>query len=102
LRTIVAVLAALALLGCATAGAPPRSDERFELIRQGMTRDDALRLFGRPDETMRFSLTGNEAWDYLYVDTWGILASYSVTFGSDGRVVSKVSRRLNDGGEHGK
>ena len=51
---------------------------------------------------MRFPLSGNEAWDYLYVDTWGILASYSVTFGSDGRVVSKVSRRLNDGGDHGK
>ena len=96
---------ALTLAACANfapvARNPPLTVEQFAQVQVGMTRDDTLRLLGKPYETMRFPMSGNEAWDYLYQDPWGYMASYGVTFGPDGHVVSKISRRLNDGGDHG-
>ena len=95
----------LALASCAgsalVAPTPPPTVEQFALVQLGMTRDDTLRILGKPYETMRFPLSGNEAWDYLYQDPWGYTASYGVTFGPDGHVASKISRRLTDGGDHG-
>jgi outer membrane protein assembly factor BamE (lipoprotein component of BamABCDE complex) len=102
MKTIATAALALFLSACATSELASRSDDRFALVRQGMTRDDVLRLLGRPDETMRFPLSGNEAWDYRYMDTWGYFASYSVTLGPDSRVLSSLSHRLNDGGDHGQ
>jgi outer membrane protein assembly factor BamE (lipoprotein component of BamABCDE complex) len=102
MKPIHALATILCLAACAGPAGSERNDARFDLIRPGMTRDDAMRLFGRPDETMRFPMTATESWDYLYYDTWGVLASYSVTFGADGRVVTRFSRRLNDGGDHGQ
>ena len=93
---------ALALASCANfapaARNLPPTVEQLAQVQVGMTRDDTLRLLGKPYKTMRFPMSGNEAWDYLYQDPWGYMASYGVTFGPDGRVVSKISRRLNDGG----
>jgi len=45
---------------------------------------------------MQFSLSGNTAWDYRFIDTWGYLAVFSVTFDPNGIVVSKISRRLQE------
>jgi outer membrane protein assembly factor BamE (lipoprotein component of BamABCDE complex) len=105
-RTLVVISACLALAACADFGAALGSakvltDDNFARVDYGMTRDDALRLLGRPDETMRFPLSNSEAWDYRYFDTWGYLASFGVTFDAQGRVSGKISRRLNDGGDHG-
>ena len=72
------------------------NDDTFNGIRPGLTRDDILRRIGPPGETMRFSLSGNTAWDYRFVDTWGYLAVFSVTFNPDGIVMSKISRRLQE------
>ena len=72
------------------------NDDTFNGIRPGLTRDDILRRIGPPGETMRFSLSGNTAWDYHFVDTWGYLAVFSVTFNPDGIVMSKISRRLQE------
>ena len=100
------VLAVLVLAGCAAPGGPlaerpALNDDRLGLVRFGMTRDDTFRLIGAPDEKMEFPLSRAEAWDYLYQDTWGYFASFSVTFGPEGRVVGRISRRLNDGGDYG-
>jgi outer membrane protein assembly factor BamE (lipoprotein component of BamABCDE complex) len=100
------LLAELALAGCVAAGGslarnPALTDDRLAQIRIGMSRDEIRGLIGTPDETMGFPLSGTEAWDYLYQDTWGYLASFSVTFDAEGRVVGRISRRLNDGGDHG-
>lgn len=104
---------ALSLLGaCATspatpyppmgaAAAPVRSDASFARIASGMPESEVAGLLGRPDETMRFPLSNNEAWDYRYYDTWGYMAIFSVTFGPDRRVVSAISNRINSGGDHG-
>lgn len=97
----IAILAlAAALAGCAAPGSV-LTGERLEAMRQGMTRDETLRLLGSPDERMRFPATRTEAWDYHYTDPWGYIALYSVTFGPDGRIVSLLTTRLNDGGDHG-
>ncbi len=105
MKAIFHLAAALTLASCANSALvarnPPLSTEQFDRVQVGMTRDDTLRLLGKPYETMRFPLSGNEAWDYLYQDPWGYMASYGVTFGPDGHVASKISRRLNDGGDHG-
>ena len=72
------------------------NDDTFNGIRPGLTREDILRRIGPPGDTMHFSLSGNTAWDYRFVDTWGYLAVFSVTFDPNGIVVSKISRRLQD------
>jgi outer membrane protein assembly factor BamE (lipoprotein component of BamABCDE complex) len=102
----VAALAGAALIsGCAGGplanGGPPRNDDVFNRIEAGMTRDEVQRLIGLPDETMRFPLSNTVAWDYRYYDTWGYMAVFSVTFSSDGRALSKITTRINDGGDHG-
>ena len=74
----------------------------FNQIRPGMTRDEVLRMIGPPGETMRFPLSGNVGEDYRYRDTWGYLAIFSVTYDASGIVVSKFTRRLNEGRDRGR
>jgi hypothetical protein len=73
---------------------PVLSDGTFNAIQPGMTEDQVLRMIGPPRETMAFPRLGHVAWDYKYQDTWGYQAIFSVTFDRDGRVVSKISQRL--------
>jgi outer membrane protein assembly factor BamE (lipoprotein component of BamABCDE complex) len=105
MKPISFLAVAIALASCANSALvarnPPLTAEQLAQVQVGMTRDDTLRLLGKPYETMRFPMSGNEAWDYPYQDPWGYMASYGVTFGPDGHVVSKISRRLSDGGDHG-
>ena len=103
-KTAVLLGVAAALASCAgsalVAPNPLPTTEQFALVQPGMTKDDTLRILGKPYQAMKFALSGNEAWDYIYHDPWGYTASYGVTFGPDGRVASKISVRL-DGGDHG-
>lgn len=93
---------ALVLGGCAALdGTKALSDADVAGVRQGMTRADTQRLLGRPMETMAFPRSRTESWDYQLQDTWGYLTLFSVIFGPDGTVVGTVSRRINDGGDHG-
>ena len=98
-------LAACALLlgGCAgmLAAHPVHTDAQFALIQRGMAKDEVLRALGPPDETMKFPGTRTDSLDYIYWDTWGYMCRYSVTFDESGHVVSTISARLNDGGNHG-
>lgn len=92
---------ALALAGCAGGpfrGVPDRSDALFSRIAAGMAQDEVLRDFGRPDETMAFPMSHTHAWTYVYRDTWGFAAEYSVTFDSGDRVVAMLSKRIGYGG----
>ncbi len=60
-------------------------DERvFATLTPGMTRDEVLRLIGRPAERERLSWLGREAWSYRYPTydcQW-----FSITFDADGRL----------------
>ena len=96
---LATLVAAAALAACA-AGPAPRTDDIFGRIDPGMSREQVTRLIGPPDETMKFPLSRSEAWDYRYQDAWGYMAIFSVTFGPDGLSASKISRRVNDGGDH--
>ena len=73
---------------------PVLNDGTFNAIRPGLTKEDILRMIGPPRDTMAFPRLGHEAWDYKYTDTWGYPAIFSVTFDSDGRVVSKITQRI--------
>ena len=105
-RPLAAAAVALALLlaACASgplaARGPHRTDDLFARIRPGMTTEEVRAMAGPPDETMPFPLSRTYAWDYQYIDTWGYLAVFSVTFDAQGRAVSKISRRINDGADH--
>src|SRR5471030_1876163 len=94
MKSMISLAVALALASCADLAQvgpkPPPTTEQFALVQVGMTKDDTLRLLGKPFETMKFPMSGNEAWDYRYQDPWGYMAMYGVTFGPDGHVVSKI------------
>ena len=100
------VLTALLAAGCASIYTPIhdplRTDGNFRGIRPGMTEAEVIGLVGKPDDTMRFGLSGNVAWAYDYYDLWGYMAEYSVTFGPDHRVLSKYSRRYTGGDQSGR
>ena len=70
------------------------NDDVFNRVQPGIGREDVMRLIGPPGQRMAFPLSGNDAWDYRYVDSWGYIAVFSVTFNHDGIVVSKISQRV--------
>jgi hypothetical protein len=99
---LVIVMFAFVLGGCTALGdGRTPTDAQLASVQVGMSRAETLALLGKPYETMRFPRTGNESLDYQYFDPWGYLTLYSVILGPNGTVVSKTSRRLNDGGDHG-
>ncbi|MGZ5036351.1 MAG: outer membrane protein assembly factor BamE domain-containing protein [Usitatibacter sp.] len=101
---LAAFAAAVVLGGCSGMPASGRGlhdEAQLLAIPQGMAKDDVLRTLGPPDETMRFPASRTNSLDYLYYDTWGYRCLYSITFDEGGHVVSKISARLNDGGDHG-
>jgi outer membrane protein assembly factor BamE (lipoprotein component of BamABCDE complex) len=70
------------------------TDDVFNRIQPGLTEQEILQMIGPPSSSMRFPRSDTHAWDYRYVDTWGYTSIFSVTFDSTGRVVSKISKRL--------
>ena len=77
-------------------------DQDLARIQEGMSREQTRQLLGAPAETMVFARSGTQSWDYVGQDAWGYMTQYSVIFGPQGTVVGKVTRRINDGGDHGK
>jgi outer membrane protein assembly factor BamE (lipoprotein component of BamABCDE complex) len=77
---------------------PVLNEEHFYKIREGMTRDQVLRMIGPPGDTTNFGpRTGNVAYTYRFQDTWGYLSDFSVTFGPDWIVRSKIAIRIDPG-----
>jgi outer membrane protein assembly factor BamE (lipoprotein component of BamABCDE complex) len=96
-------LLALLLSGCAALDSYRTiGDADLARIRQGMSHEETRQLLGPPAETMAFARTSTQSWDYVGQDSWGYLTQYSVIFGPQGTVVSTATRRINDGGDHGK
>ncbi len=101
MKSLRLLVLAMLLGGCATLDTTLPGEPEFARIQDGMTREQTLKALGKPFETMRFPLSGNESWDYHYQDSWGYMAGFSVIFGPGGLVVGRVTQRLNDGGDHG-
>jgi outer membrane protein assembly factor BamE (lipoprotein component of BamABCDE complex) len=97
---ILASIAFCALVsGCAASLVPQyRSDDLFGRVQAGMRQDEVRALMGTPANTMDFARSNTTSWGYFAFDSWGYYVEFSVTFGADGRVVSKNARRINDGG----
>jgi outer membrane protein assembly factor BamE (lipoprotein component of BamABCDE complex) len=98
-RTIALIATVALLQGCAAvlASNEPYRNALIPQLQQGMTREQVETVIGKPDQVMVFNSTQTVSWDYRYTDSWGFLCLYAVNFGADWRVVSMVSRRLNDG-----
>ncbi len=98
---IAAFCGAALLAGCAalTQPDPPRNAELFAHVDAGMSMEQVQRLLGPPDETMQLPLSHMLAWDYHYQDLWGYNATFSATFGTDGRVASTFTGRIHGGGD---
>ncbi len=74
------------------------NEEHFYRIQAGMTRDEVLRMIGPPGETTNFGpRTGNVAYTYRFMDGWGYTSDFSVTFGPDWIVRSKIAIRIDPG-----
>ena len=73
---------------------PVLKDDNFNRIRPGLTQQEILQMIGPPGDTMHFARSDTTAWDYRYIDTWGYLAIFSVTFDNKGVVLSKITRRI--------
>ncbi len=79
------------------------NEDHFYRIQAGMTRDEVLRMIGPPGETTNFGpRTGNVAYTYRFMDGWGYLSDFSVTFGPDWIVRSKIAIRLDPGDSKSK
>ena len=89
----------LALSGCAQPGAsmhrPDLNDDIITRVAIGQTTQEITALLGTPNRRLRFDNLKSTAWDYRYRDTWGYWVDFSVMMGDDGRVVNKVSVRLD-------
>jgi hypothetical protein len=96
--SLLAAAALLVVNACVVAPGPPRrTDATFAQVEQGMTRDEVMAIAGPPDNTMPFPMSRTDSWGYFYWDDFGYFCEQSVTFGPDGLVLSKISRRVNEG-----
>jgi outer membrane protein assembly factor BamE (lipoprotein component of BamABCDE complex) len=88
---LVPLLGALAALTPASAHA--QSEKQFALVKPGESADEVKSLIGSPDGTESFTRAHRKAWDYRFIDAWGNDAQFSVTFDSQGRVLSTFTQR---------
>ena len=72
-------------------------DDHLQRVRPGLTAEQVRRMIGPPGDTTELPRLHEAAWGYRYVDTWGYLCEFSVTFNAKGAVVSTFSRRLERG-----
>jgi hypothetical protein len=100
MKILTAIAAVLLAASCAAPewASPVLDDRRFALAERGMTRDEVRAALGPPLRSMAYPLSGNDSWEWTGYDTWNYLVEYSVTFDPQGRVVSKLARRVNVGG----
>ena len=92
----IAVAAMFAVIGgipLAVSAGQLLNEDSAQEIRAGMTSGDVVSRLGTPYAKERFERTKTTAWDYHQRDAWGYDAVFSVIFGDDGRVVSKISVR---------
>ena len=95
---LVLLACACLVAACTGLGAyvPGLSDDDFQPIQAGMTRDEVLRRLGPPVDSMVFPRQREVSWEYRFMDTWGYRSLFYVNFDERGIVVSKLTRRLEN------
>ena len=95
---LIIVALALGVSACAQVGTgmyrPDLNDDIINRVSPGQTAEEITALLGKPYQQVRFDNLRSTAWDYMYKDTWGYWVMFSVMVGYDGKVVNKVSRRI--------
>ena len=95
---LLAVLA-IGVSACVQTGTglyrPDLKDDIVEKVAIGQSETDVTTLLGNPWRRVRFDNLKSTAMDYRYRDTWGYWVDFSVMVGDDGKVVGKVSRRID-------
>ena len=92
------LMVVLALGACAQSGTglyrPDLNDDIIGRVTLGQSEQEITGLLGIPHRRVRFDNLKSTAWDYRYRDSWGYWVDFSVMIGDDGRVVNKVSVRI--------
>lgn len=69
----------------------------FARIVPGMEENEVRRMLGKPAKMMTYQLKQETDWDWNYIDPPTREMQFTVTFGSDGRVLRTLNReRLPD------
>ncbi len=88
----------LSIAACAQIGTglyrPDLNDDIIARVAIGQGEQEIVTLLGMPYQRIRFDNLKSTALAYRYRDTWGYWVDFSVMVGDDGRVVNKVSRRI--------
>lgn len=70
------------------------NDAQVERVRIDMDVTQVQSLLGKPFQRIRFDNLRATAWDYRYVDSWGYIVELAVMIDDQGKVVSKISKRV--------
>ena len=96
---LAVIVFTLGVSACAQVGMgmyrPDLNDDIIARVSLGQREHDVTALLGPPFRRIRFDNLKSTAWDYRYRDTWGYWVEFSVMIGDDGRVVDRVSKRLD-------
>ena len=99
LRFLLAVLVAFMMGGCAQLGVNMyRHDLNDDIVARVLprqTEQQVVAVLGQPYQRMRFDNLNLTALDYVYMDTWGYWIALSVMINDNGRVVDKISQRID-------
>ncbi|GAB3626372.1 lipoprotein [Pandoraea terrae] len=75
------------------------TDQNFQQVRPGMTKDDVRRLLGKPTSVAEYRLKREEVWSWRWLeDGVNTSALFNAHFGPDGRIVT-TSRAPDPAGE---
>ncbi len=70
----------------------------FERVAAGMTQQEVRRMLGKPAKRMTYERRQETDWDWRYIDPPATEMLFTVTFGSDGKVLrTSRSMVLRDG-----
>ncbi len=98
IQLVIVFIVALVVAACAQPGTgyyrPDLNDDIIARVSLGQSEAEVATLLGTPYQRIRFDNLKSTAWDYVYKDTWGYWVNFSVMMGDDGRVVNKVSSRI--------
>jgi hypothetical protein len=79
-------------------------DAQFHRIRQGMHKDEVLRILGPSGEewTQFYSRRNELAWSWLFCNSWSVQEFFDVMFDADTGIVRSTGRHPDLKGPDGK
>lgn len=98
-KLLVIALITLTTAACAPIGTgfyrSDLNDDTVGRVAIGQSEREVIALLGNPNARVRFDNLKSTSMDYRYRDSWGYWVDFSAMIGDDGRVVNKVSVRID-------